>query len=223
MSHDIDISKNKRAMIVENHPVLQFGLSKLLENELGLQVCNISDGHTDILKYISSRMPDIVIMDIFLNNTNGLELIKDINKAYPRIPILAYSFHDENIYAMRVLKAGGMGYIMKREPIEKLTKAIKHVLQGRVWLSDELSSRLLQKLGGVKSDKTNEIEYLSDRELEVFEYEGRGYSTSEIANKLSMGYKTVQTYEDNIKKKIGLKNNIMLRYKAIMWVQSEME
>ena len=158
-------------------------------------------------------------MDLLLKDGSGLELIRDVQTRHPRLPVLALSIQDERLYARRALQAGAKGYIMKQEATDKVVEAIRHVLSGHVYLSDPMRLRLLDSLAG--SDSTSflsPIEQLSDRELEVFRLLGEGLGTRQIAERLHLSVKTVETYCDRIKVRLNLASRGELVRDAVLWV-----
>jgi DNA-binding NarL/FixJ family response regulator len=217
------ISKSKkRILIVDDHPMMRQGLAQLINNEPDLMVCAEADTAGQAIKLISTSQPDILIADISLPDKNGLELIKDVRILNPDILILVVSMHDESLYAERVLKAGGRGYIMKQEGGRKLMEAIRHVMNGHVYVSEKMSANILEIFSG-RRDKTggSPVERLSDREFEVFQLIGSGKGTRQIADHLHLSVKTVEVHRANIKEKLQLKTAIDLVRFAVRWAESE--
>jgi DNA-binding NarL/FixJ family response regulator len=165
--------------------------------------------------------PDLVLVDISLGGTSGIELIKDLGRRCAVLPILVLSTHDELLYAERSLRAGAKGYVMKHEPTERVMAAIRLVLRGGVYLSEQMHSRLLRKMArGPTVPQVSEMDQLSDRELEVFELIGGGCTTAQIAASLHLGVSTVETYRAHIKEKLKLENATELMRRAVEWVES---
>ncbi len=165
---------------------------------------------------------DLALLDISLPDKNGLELIKDIRALCPELPMLVVSMHDEMIYAERVLRAGGRGYIMKQEGGEKFLAAIRQVLAGQVYVSQNMSARILEVFSGRQPDNfSSPVRRLSDREFEVFQLIGQGIGTREIADKLHLSIKTVEVHRANIKEKLALKTATELVRYAVRWVDSQ--
>ncbi|HMP83718.1 MAG TPA: response regulator transcription factor, partial [Verrucomicrobiota bacterium] len=162
-----------------------------------------------------------VLLDISLPDKNGLEVIKDIQALNPGLPILAVSMHDEALYAERVLRAGGRGYIMKQEGGKKLLDAIRQVLSGQIFVSEKISARILELFSGRRSASTSPVERLTDREFEVFQLIGEGHSTRDIAGRLKLSVKTVEVHRANIKLKLKLKNATDLVRHAVRWIEAE--
>lgn len=164
--------------------------------------------------------PDIVIVDLVLKETNGLDLIKDLQCRYPKLSILVLSMYDEGLYAERVLRAGARGYVTKQEATQNVMAAIRRVLGGEIYLSDRMSSHLLQKVAkGQPAPVNSPVEILSDRELEVFQLIGCGHGTREIAEVLGIGLKTIESYRTRIKEKLKISNSVLLMQHAIRWME----
>ena len=213
-----------KILVVDDHPMIREGLVRLVDDEQDLAICGQADDAPEALKAISETKPDVVVVDISLKNSSGIELMKSIKAQYPKLPVLILSMHNEALYAERALRAGAMGYIMKQEASEKLLAAIRHVLVGQIYVSDKVSKRLIRKLARGKTDMVaSPIDTLSDRELEVFHLIGQGYGTSQIAEKLYLSIKTIETYRTHIKEKLNLTNSRELLQYAIQWVSSQKE
>ena len=216
-------SKSK-ILIVDDHPMIRDGLVRLVDDEPNLVICGQADDVPEALKAISETRPDIVIVDISLKSSNGIDLIKTIKVQYPILPVLVLSMHNEALYAERALRAGAMGYIMKQEASENLLIAIRRVLGGQIYISDKVSKRLIRQLARGRADiGTSSVDNLSDRELEVFHMIGLGCGTSQIAEKLYLSIKTIETYRTHIKKKLNLTDSRELLQYAIQWVSSQKE
>jgi DNA-binding NarL/FixJ family response regulator len=170
---------------------------------------------------IKELEPDIVIVDLSLKETSGVELIKDLKAQYANLPVLALSMHDESLYAERALRAGAKGYIMKQEATGEVISAIRKVLAGQIYASERMTAKMVRRLvGGAPEVGTSAIERLSDRELEVFLLIGQGYGTRQIAEKLFLSVKTIETYRAHIKEKLNLSDSAELLQYAIQWVSS---
>lgn len=213
-----------RVFVVDDHPIIRQGLAQLLEHEPDMVYCGEAEDAPEALKAIEAAKPHIVLVDISLKTSNGIELIKDLRIRCPEVAILVLSMHDESFYAERVLRAGARGYVMKEEATEKVVHAIHRVLAGEVYLSNKMAANMLSKLvDGNRQTPTSQysIESLSDRELEVFELIGRGLGTRQIAGKLHLSVKTIESHRANLKEKLRAKNSTELLRHAINWVQSE--
>lgn len=211
-----------RILIVDDHPLLRQGITQLINQEKDMQVCGEADEPNKALNAIANTRPDVVILDISLKGTSGIELLKNIKVRYPKLLVLILSMHDESVYAQRALRAGAAGYIMKQEATERVLVALRKVLGNEVYLSEELGSKMLNRLVGGRGSLTGSpIEELSDRELEVFGLIGQGHGTRPIAEKLHLSVKTIESHRAHIKEKLNLKNATELVHHAIQWVQSE--
>jgi DNA-binding NarL/FixJ family response regulator len=219
-------SKNKPAqrqvLIVDDHPMMRTGLAQLIDNERDLKVCAEADSAAHAMSIAVGQKLDLVLLDISLPDRNGLELIKDIRALKPELPILVISMHDELLYAERVLRAGGRGYIMKQEGGRKLLEAIRQVLNGQVYVSEKISTSILENLsGGHTEGAAFPVQQLSDREFEVFQLIGQGENTRQIAAHLNLSVKTVEVHRLNIKKKLKLKTATDLVHHAVRWMETE--
>ena len=213
------IAPTRRILIVDDHPIMRFGLARLIEAEADLQVPWEAGTAREALAHIEREKPDLVLVDMALPDRNGLELIKDIRSAFDGVQCLAISMHDEELYAERVLRAGGRGYVMKEEAPGKLIQAIRRVLDGGVFLSPKMEARIVELFaGGEKSGSP--VERLSDRELEVFRLLGEGHGTREIAGKLGISVRTIDAHRAHIKEKLGLRDATDLMHQAVRWVET---
>lgn len=195
-------------------------LGQMLAKNEDFSICGEADNIRDALRLMKETAPDIAIVDITLRGSSGLELIKDMKAQGLDVPVLVLSMHEEALYAERVLRAGAKGYITKHEATSTLAKAIRHVLSGQVYLSDAMTSSVLEKMtrSGGRPVATG-MDLLADRELEVFQLIGRGFNTREIAEQLHLGESTVDTYRTRIKDKLQLRNAAELYSRAAQWVQ----
>lgn len=217
-----DSRSPKRILIVDDHPMMRQGLAQLITNEPDLTVCCEADTAAQALELAGRQKPDLVLLDISLPDKNGLELIKDIRALRPEALILVVSMHDETLYAERVLRAGARGYIMKQEGGKKLMEAIRSVLDGRVYVSEKISSRILELFSGHRPEAAGSpVERLTDRELEVFQMIGEGKGTREIAGNLHLSVKTVEVHRAKIKEKLKLKTATDLVRYATRWCEAQ--
>jgi DNA-binding NarL/FixJ family response regulator len=210
-----------KVFLVDDHPLVREWLSQLIQREEDLVVCGEAEDTQEALTKIEESIPDIVVADISLKSTHGLELVKDLQARLPSLPVLVLSMHDESLYAERVLRAGAKGYITKQEATKKILQAIRQVLSGQIYISEKMASRMVHKmvLGRTENQKSP-IERLTDRELEVFQLIGRGQGTRRIATELHLGIKTVESYRARIKEKLKLEDGTQLLQHAIQWVHS---
>ncbi len=215
-------AKKLRVLIVDDHPIVRHGLRQLISQEPDLEVSGEAERPSEALKAIASLKPHVAIVDLSLREGSGLELIKDIKVRHPKLAVLVLSMHDESIYGERVLRAGARGYITKAEASENLLTAIRRVLAGEIYLSEKMAARMLHKLAaGPGVTDSSPVGVLSDRELEVFQLIGQGLRTRQIAERLQLSVKTIETYRENIKWKLKLEDAAELLQHAIRWVQGE--
>jgi len=211
----------KRILIVDDHPVVREGLTQQINRERDLVVCAEASTASQALGLLERERPDLVLADINLPGRSGLELIRDIHARWPQLPVLVLSIHDESVFAERVLRAGGQGYVSKQSGAERLAAAIRQVLNGQIFVSDTVSTRLLGGLSGKSSARVaSPMERLTDRELEVFTLIGRARETKEIARRLGMSCKTVEAHRGAIKRKLKLKTGPELTRHAVLWVEA---
>ncbi|MDY0187566.1 MAG: response regulator transcription factor [Syntrophus sp. (in: bacteria)] len=213
--------KKKRVLIVDDHPILRKGLSLLINSEPDLKVVAEADNAQLALEKIEVDKPDLLIVDISLPGIDGIELIKTVRLTHRNLPALVVSMHDESLFAERALRAGARGYIMKQEALDKVLVAIRRVLAGEIFVSEKIATSMLEKLVA-SEDKAirSPIDLLSNRELTVFRMIGQGYKTSQIAEKLHLSVKTIESYRAHIKEKLKLADGTDLLKCAIQWVQS---
>jgi DNA-binding NarL/FixJ family response regulator len=214
-------SGKKKIFIVDDHPMMREGLAQLIGQERDLAVCGEADDAAQALEQIEKLTPDLALVDITLRSSSGLELIKDLRIRVPNLFILVISMHDESLYAERVLRAGGRGYIMKQEGGKKLLQAIRHVLTGGTYVSEKMAAKILDIFSGRPGENSSPVERLSDREFEVFRLIGQGLSTKEIADKLHLSTKTVEVHRVNIKQKLNVGTAPELIRMAVRWIESQ--
>lgn len=209
----------RRVLIVDDHPLMRQGLAELINQQPDLAICGEAEDVPQALRQTSELNPDVVIVDLSLRGSDGIELIRCLRLQYAQLPVLVLSMHDEVIYAERALKAGAWGYIMKQEATNQVLSAVRRVLAGEIHVSQQVSSRIMQGMvGGSGSSQRSPVERFSDRELEVFRRIGRGAATREIAAELHLSVKTIETYYAHIKEKLCLKSQRELVQHAIRWV-----
>jgi DNA-binding NarL/FixJ family response regulator len=206
-----------RVFLIDDHPLLRQGLGVCINGEKDLIVSGEAASAHEAMEKLVDPLPDIVIVDISLDDRNGVELIKDIVQRHPALPCLALSMYDETIYAVRVLRAGGRGYLMKNEAPTKVIGAIRRVLEGHIYVSEEMATRLVDQFVLTAPGSTSPTGELSDRELEVLTLIGRGNGTREIAEKLFLSVKTVEAHRERIKEKLKLKSGSELMRFAVQF------
>jgi DNA-binding NarL/FixJ family response regulator len=207
----------RRILLVDDHPLTRHGLAQLIAQQPDLAVCGEAGTAEEALEYTRSLEPDLVLVDVTLPGKPGLELIKDLTTLFPEVAVLVFSMHDESLYAERALRAGARGYLMKSVGGEEMLKALRHVLAGKVYLSQELSARILDSLSGSLRRPAGVLSALSDREFEVFQLVGEGLATREIGLRLHISGKTVETHRLRIREKLGLKSPSELTKYAVRW------
>jgi DNA-binding NarL/FixJ family response regulator len=212
----------ERILLVDDHPLMRKGLAMTIDAEPDLSVVAQAEEAEQALEAIEDMELDLAIVDISLPGMSGLELLKHMQALRPDLKVLVVSRHDEALYAERAIRAGARGYVMKLEASDVIVKAIRRILNGGIYVSDEINERLLLGIArGRDSLAKSPLEVLSDRELEVFELTGRGRSTREIAEKLHLSIKTVESYRARIKDKLNLSNAAELMQHAVNWVEGE--
>jgi DNA-binding NarL/FixJ family response regulator len=212
----------KRIVVVDDHPIVRQGLALLINREPDLVVCGEAEEAMGALHLLPSAHPDLLIVDISLNGPDGLDLLKSIRSIQPALPVLILSMHDESIYAERALRAGANGYIMKQEATEKVLVAVRRILSGEIYVSDQIANKMLKHyITGSGTLRNSSIADLSDRELEVFRLIGEGHGTRQIAEELHISIKTVESYQAHIKEKLSLRSARELMQHAIQWAMNE--
>jgi len=213
--------KAKQILIVDDHPMMREGLAQLINREKDLTVAGEADNAAKAVEQTAQLKPDLVIIDITLPGRSGLELIRDIHAVLPAALVLVVSMHEESLYAERVLRAGGRGYVMKQAGGKKLMEAIRQVLGGQIYVSTDTSARILETFSRNNSEApATGVQSLSDREFEVFQLIGQGENTRDIAKKLNLSVKTVEVHRLNIKSKLKLATASELIHFAVRWMQS---
>ena len=209
-----------KILIVDDHPLVRTGFAQLIGDCPDLEVCGEAGEMNEALRQIEATRPDLAIIDLSLAGGSGLDLIERIKSRYKDVLMLVASMHDEILYAERVLTAGARGYINKQEAQDSIVKAIRHVLGGRVYLSQRMTDRLLSGMVDANHER-RDIDSLSNRELQVFEMIGQGVATSQMAEQLNLSIKTIETHQAHIKKKLGLGSAHELNQRAIRWVMEQ--
>lgn len=214
------LARKSRVFVIDDHPLVRDGLTTLINQQNDLEVCGSAEDQATAMQDMAATRPHVALVDISLGNTSGLELLKDLKLQQPNVATIVLSMHDENLYAERALRAGARGYLMKRESSKNVLTAIRRVLEGGVYLSDNMVARIASKVAGEKardSASAERVHELSDRELEIFRLLGRGLSTAAIAEQLHLSMKTVQAYCARAKEKLGVTTAVELRRAATRW------
>jgi len=218
MAAETKTDRVNRIVLVEDHPIFRLGMSTLINEETDLEVCGQAETAAGGLSAIGKHVPDLAIVDISLLEGDGIELVKEIGRHYPGLPVLVLSMHDESLYAERALMAGARGYIMKEEAMGSVVEAIRQVLTGKIYASEDVREAMLSRMvDGFASAGRSPVDRLTDRELEVFRLIGEGLTSRQIAEKLALSIKTIGTYRENIKEKLDLKHFTGLVKFAVHW------
>jgi len=208
-----------RILLVDDHPLVRERLSEIINDEPDLTVCGEAEDRPQAIKTIQATRPDIAIIDLTLKNSDGLELIKDIRSRWPGLRMLVVSMHDESLYAERVIRAGAMGYITKQDATRNILAAIRRILAGNIYVNERIATRIIQRLTvPVATQSLTPGDLLAPRELQVFELTGKGLDTRQVAGRLRLGVKTVETYRRRIREKLQLTDPNQLLQEAIAWV-----
>lgn len=209
----------KRILIVDDHPAVREGLAARIAIEVDLEICGQAADIKSGLDLVETTNPDAMVVDISLQTGNGLDLIQRLKARGNAIPILVWSMYDEELYADRALRAGAMGYITKTSMTDTIIKAIRKILAGKVFLSERMSERFLHRVViGQTGVQSNPIESLSDRELQTFQLIGHGFTTKEVATRMSVSTATIETYRTRIKAKLEITTAAELIREAAHWV-----
>jgi DNA-binding NarL/FixJ family response regulator len=209
----------KRIVIVDDHPLFRKGLEELIHSDGTFAVCGEAGNASEGIDVIRKLNPNLVIVDLSLPGANGIELIKNIRAEFPKLPILVLSMHDESLYALRALRAGAEGYVMKHEAMANVIQAIREVFNGRPYLSPAMAAQVITRFAqGPGESSASEIDQLSDRELEILELIGKGNEVRQIAKSLRLSPKTVETHRAHIKEKLNLANARQVGRFAVQWL-----
>lgn len=213
--------KKSRILIVDDHPVMRLGLGALINAQADMEICAEAGCAAEAITLIEKEEPDLILMDLSLPDKSGLELLKDVGAMFKGMKVLVISMHDEGIYAERVLRAGGRGYIMKEEAPSNLVNAVRLVLDGRIFVSAAISARIVEMFSGNRGGGGSQspVDSLSDRELEVFRLIGEGLASKDIAEKLYISVRTVDAHRAHIKEKMGYSEGTVLVREAVRWVE----
>jgi DNA-binding NarL/FixJ family response regulator len=211
----------KRIVIVDDHPLFRKGLQELIHSDGAFAVCGEAGNAAGAMDVIRKVNPDLAIVDLSLPGANGIELIKNIRAEFPKLPILVLSMHDESLYALRALRAGAEGYVMKHEAMANVIQAIQEVFNGRPYLSPAMAAQVITKFAHRQAEgEPDAVERLSDRELEILELIGKGNEVRQIAKLLHLSPKTVETHRAHIKDKLDLKNSREVARFALQWLNA---
>jgi len=211
----------KRIVIVDDHPLFRKGLEELIHSDGTFAVCGEAGNAAEAMEVTRKLNPDLAIVDLSLPGANGIELIKNIRTEFPKLPILVLSMHDESLYAVRALRAGADGYVMKHEAMANVIHAIREIFNGHPYLSPVMAAQVITKFAHRQAEgETDAVERLSDRELEILELIGKGREVRQIAKLLHLSPKTVETHRAHIKDKLDLKNSREVARFALQWLNA---
>ena len=212
--------KRARILIVDDHPAVREALASRIGRQPDLEICGEAADMSEALGLVADTQPDLAVVDISLKTGSGIDLIKRIKDRNDSVRMLVWSMHSESLYAERALRAGALGYINKDQATDKIVEAIRRVLEGKVYLSDAMAEKMLHRaVGGGREEVTRSpLDALADRELEVFRLIGQGVKTAEIAERLHLSVKTVETYRDRIRQKLDLSDGTELAHYATKWM-----
>lgn len=210
-----------KIMIVEDHPIFRMGMSEMINREKDMMVCGDVEDVAGALIVIEKQMPDIIVVDLSLKNSNGIDLVKEVSERYPSIFCLVLSMHDESLHAERCIMAGAKGYIMKQEASTSVVNAIREIRSGNLYVSNTIMSHILTKFRNQPAAlHESPLKTLTDREMAIFQLIGRGYVSGEIAKHLNISVKTVGTYRERIKTKLNISHSGRLVRQAVIWVET---
>jgi DNA-binding NarL/FixJ family response regulator len=212
--------RRARVLIVDDHPAVREALATRIGRQPDLEVCGEAADTSEALRLVAQAQPDVAVVDISLKTGNGIDLIRRIKDRNDHVRMLVWSMHSESLYAERALRAGALGYINKDQATDQIVEAVRRVLAGKVWLSEPMAERMLQRAVGTPRPEATRspVDTLADRELEVFRLIGQGVKTADIAERLHLSVKTVETYRDRIRQKLELDDGTKLAHYATQWV-----
>jgi DNA-binding NarL/FixJ family response regulator len=215
----METTQQLKIVLVDDHPMVRERLAEIIGREPDLTVCGEAESHAQALDVIAAQSPDLVIIDLTLKNSNGLELIRELHDRYPRLLMLVLSMHDDALHAERAIRAGACGYITKQEATRKIMLAIRRVLEGGVYLNEALYAQFTSQMVGNRNRRWGGIDRLTERELRVLELIGQGYTMRQIADAMQLSAKTVETYRGRIKEKLALDDAGEVLRCAIDWMR----
>ena len=210
--------KKHRILLIDDHPLVRRGLAEVIGREPDLEVCGEAADVAEALGEVDRTAPDIAVIDLTLKTGHGIELLERLKTRAPNLKTLVSSMHDETLFAERVLRAARKGYVTKQEPPDVLLKAIRQVLRGELYLSPRMTSRLLNRVVAGPSTQEDPVQGLSNREVEVYEMIGQGLTIQQIAARLHLSPKTIETHREKIKQKLNVRSSAELNRRAVQWV-----
>lgn len=211
-----------RVVVVDDHPAIREAIADTIRAEAGLELCGLAGSAAAAFDLVRETDPDVAVIDISLGDAHGLDLVQNLRAQHPRLEVVVFSMYDEEVYAERAIRAGARGYVMKSEPTQSVAEAIRAAAQGEIYLNRRAASRILSKVAGGGRDSAEPgLEDLTDREMAVFQMLGQGKPTEEIAERLNLSRKTVETYRRRAKEKLGFETVTELLQFAIRWTYAQ--
>ena len=219
------LSSRIRVAVVDDHPAIREAIADTVRDEPGLELCGVAGSAAEAFDLVRSTAPDVAVIDISLGDAHGLDLVQNLRAQHRALEVVVFSMYDEEVYAERAIRAGARGYVMKSEPTQSVAEAIRAAAQGEIYLNRRAASRILSKVAGGRSsqgrDEAAGLEELTDREMAVFQMLGQGRPTDEIAERLNLSRKTVETYRRRAKEKLGFETVTELLQFAIRWTYAQ--
>ncbi|MDZ4699840.1 MAG: response regulator transcription factor [Rhodothermales bacterium] len=207
-----------RVLVVDDHPAIREAIADIIADKMGMELVGQASNADEAFQLVQKMQPDVAVIDISLEDAHGLDLVQNIRAQYPHVQVVVFSMYDESVYAERAIRAGASGYLMKSEPTQSVVEAIRSVMQGEVYLSRRMASRMLSKIAtGRSSSPGFAIDQLTDREMAVFQMLGEGFSVQEITQRLNLSRKTVETYRRRVKEKLDFETVAELLQYAVQW------
>jgi len=222
-----DSTPQVRVLVVDDHPAIRYAIANTVEGREHLTLCGTAESAEEAFELARETHPDVAVIDISLGDAHGLDLVQNLRAQHDDLQVVVFSMYDENVYAERALRAGALGYVMKTESTQSVAEAIRSVARGEIYLSRRMASRLLSKVAkgardaSASDEKGMALKELTDREMAVFQMLGQGCSTQEIADRLNLSRKTIETYRRRAKEKLGFDTISGLLQYAVRWVQSQ--
>jgi len=213
------VDREIKVFVVDDHPIVRQGLIQVIAREAGMTVCGEAGDAPAALQGVAESAPDVAVVDLHLGKGDGLDLIKQIHRSHPRVRVLVLTMHEEPFYVERAMRAGAQGFLTKQDAGDQVLAAIRKVASGEMYVCDRVSPKLLKRLlSGGEEGGESPVARFSDREMQVFRLIGEGLGTKEIAGRLNLSVKTIETYRANIKEKLDLRDARELVQYAIRWV-----
>jgi DNA-binding NarL/FixJ family response regulator len=223
VTEDPTAARITRVIVIDDHPIVRRGLVQLIDSSTDLDVVGEAESHAEAIEVLARTEADVVVVDLSLGDSNGLDLLSEIKTHHPDLKSIVFSIHDAELYAPRALRAGASGFVSKTQPCEDVLVAIRALSDGEIYVAPDIAQRILRRMSGGSPSRAADggIELLSDRELQVFELVGQGKTTGEIAKSLRLSPKTVETHRQRIKGKLGIDSGTKLLIRAAQWVAQD--